>query len=161
MVCGFRDYKERVYDPGLQQLECYGDGELDGGLSAGKLKNEKGSEDMKLTNGTMWDSIQVLTETQEKGKLGYACARNLRKLMDAAKEYMQTRDRLLKEFGDDQGNGKYGFAPDQAKAFSEALKEYSEIEHDVDVMTVSEQVFTSGNLTTKEMFRLSWMVEES
>ena len=64
-----------------------------------------------IKNGS--ESIQVLTKVQEKGKLGYACARNLRKLMDAAKEYMEIRDQLLAEFGEDQGNGKYGFEPDK------------------------------------------------
>ncbi len=52
---------------------------------------------MKMTNATMWESIQTLMGTQETGKLGYACARNLRKLMSECKEYMEVRDRLMME----------------------------------------------------------------
>ena len=51
---------------------------------------------MKMTNAQMWEGIQALSCVKETGKLGYACARNLRRLMDACKEYMEVRDRLMK-----------------------------------------------------------------
>ena len=115
---------------------------------------------MKMTNATMWESIQTLMGTQETGKLGYACARNLRKLMSECKEYMEVRDRLMMEYGTSQGDGKFSFDPEKGKAFADAIREYAVIEHDVDIYQVSEEVFCSGNLTTKEMFALSWMVKE-
>ena len=115
---------------------------------------------MKLTNSVMFESIQTLMGTKETGKLGYACARNLRRLLDACKEYMEVRDRLLKEYGEDQGGGQYTFAPENGKAFAEAIREYAVIEHEVDVYQVTEEVFCSGTLTTKDMFALSWMVKE-
>lgn len=115
---------------------------------------------MNLTNVEMWESIQVLTNTKETGKLGYACARNLRKLLDGCHEYMQIRDKLLAEYGTTSGNGQYTFEPDKAKAFSKELSEYAAISHDVDVMQVDEETFYSGSLTTKDMFTLHWMVKE-
>ena len=115
---------------------------------------------MKMTNGEMWDSIQTLSAVKETGKLGYACARNLRKLMGEAREFMDTRDRLLAEYGEDQGNGKFVIPPEKVAAFTADLSEYSAIEHEVGVMTVSEDVFCSGGLTTKEMYALGWMVKE-
>lgn len=115
---------------------------------------------MKLSNSVMFESIQTLTTVKETGKLGYACARNLRRLLDACREYMEERDRLLKEYGTDQGGGQYTFEPANARDFSCKLQEFAVIEHEVDVMQVDEEVFCSGNLTTKEMFTLSWMVKE-
>ena len=117
---------------------------------------------MKMTNAKMWESIQTLSAVDETGKLGYACARNLRKLMDACKEYMEVRDRLMMQYGtpDPEGNGKYTFDQEKAKEFSDALREYAVIEHEVDIFQVSEDVFCSGNLTTKEMYALDWMVKE-
>ena len=115
-----------------------------------------------MTNAQMWESIQTLTGiNNETGKLGYACARNLRKLMDACKEYMEIRDRLMMEYGTSEGNGKFTFTPEKAQLFTEAIKEYALIEHDVDVYQVSEDVFCSGKLTSKEMYALGWMVADT
>ena len=114
-----------------------------------------------MTNAQMWESIQTLSSiNNETGKLGYACARNLRKLMDACKEYMEIRDKLMMEYGTSEGNGKFTFTAEKAQQFTEAIKEYALIEHDVDVYQVSEDVFCSGTLTNKEMYALEWMVEE-
>jgi len=115
---------------------------------------------MKMKNATMWESIQTLMGTQETGKLGYACARNLRKLMGECREYMEVRDRLMTEYGNSEGNGKFSFDEEKGKAFADAIREFAVIEHDVDVFQVSEEVFCSGNLTTKEMYALAWMVKE-
>ena len=98
---------------------------------------------MKMTNAKMWEAIQTLSSVDETGKLGYACARNLRK-----------------QYGTDEGNGKYTFDQEKAKEFTDAIREYAIIEHDVDIFQVSEDVFCSGSLTTKEMYALDWMVKE-
>lgn len=115
---------------------------------------------MNLTNASMWESIQVLTRTQETGRLGYACARNLRKLMTECREYMEVRDKLLQKYGTPDGTGRFTFEKDKAASFSKELTEFASISHDVDVMQVDEKTFYSGNLTSKDMFILSWMVEE-
>lgn len=115
---------------------------------------------MKLTNSVMWESIQVLSNTKETGKLGYACARNLRKLMGECREYMEIRDKLLAKYGTPDGTGRYTFEPEKAKEFSKEIIEYAAISHEVDVMQVDEETFCSGSLTTKEMFTLEWMVKE-
>lgn len=39
---------------------------------------------MQMTNDLMAANIEILAEANETGKLGYAIARNLRKLRDAA-----------------------------------------------------------------------------
>lgn len=115
---------------------------------------------MKLSNAVMFESIQALTAVKEQGKLGYACARNLRKLLDACKEYMEVRDQLMVEYGTPQGDGRFTFEQNKAQAFAEAIREYATIEHEVDVFQVDEETFCSGTLTTKEMYALDWMVKE-
>lgn len=115
---------------------------------------------MILTNTQMFNSLIVLSRLEEKGMLGYAIARNRKRLNDECKEYNEKREELLKEFGSDIGNGQYQVKPDKVDAFLEALKPYSELEVDVAVMTVSQDVFCSGNLTSSQMFALDWMVEE-
>lgn len=115
---------------------------------------------MKMTNAQMWEGIQALSGVDETGRLGYACARNLRRLLDACREYMEIRDKLMMEYGEDGGGGKFTFEPENARAFSDAIQEYAAIEHDVDIFQVSEDVFCGGTLTTKEMYALDWMVKE-
>ena len=61
--------------------------------------------------------------------------------------------------GKDEGGGKFTFEPEKARAFSDAIQEYSIIEHEVDVFQVSEDVFCGGGLTTREMYTLDWMVK--
>lgn len=114
---------------------------------------------MKMTNEQMFSSLITLTALEEKGMLGFAIARNRKKLTEECKEYAEKRDELLKEFGTDVGNGQYQLPNDKAKDFLEALKPYGELEFDVAVMTVSQDVFCSGDLTTSQMLVLDWMVE--
>lgn len=115
---------------------------------------------MILTNDRMLESVTVLAKCDEKGMLGYAIARNRAKLVSEIQEYSRKRDELLREFGDDIGNGQFQLAPQNAAKFFEALKPYSELTCDVPVMKVSAEVFYSGNLTSSQMYALDWMVEE-
>lgn len=117
---------------------------------------------MKLTNAKMLESIPVLTSAKdEKGLLGYAVAVNLRKLGDEVQEYAKKRDELLKEYGTDVGDGKYDFTAESAVAFREALQPYADMETDVAVMQIAPEVFYGGNLTSAQMYVLSWMVKDA
>lgn len=114
---------------------------------------------MKMTNEQMFNSLILLSKLEEKGILGFAIARNRKRLAEECKEYADKRDELLKEFGTDIGNGQFQISPDKATDFLEALKPYAELEFDVAVMTVSPDVFCSGSLTSSQMFALDWMAE--
>ena len=113
---------------------------------------------MKFTNDEMLRSIMMMRDLHETGKLGYAIARNMRKMTDASKEFMDIREQLLQKYGTDTGDGKYTISSDNAIAFSREISEYSEIEHDVDVFCVDEDTFTSGDLDSQQMYVLEWMV---
>ena len=53
---------------------------------------------MLLTNGKMLESLGILANIEEPGKLGYACARNRRILLTECKEFMDKRDELLAKY---------------------------------------------------------------
>lgn len=115
---------------------------------------------MKLTNAQMFDSLQILSQVEETGVLGFAVAQNRRKLTEELKEYAAKRDELLHAHGTDQGDGKYTLTPEAVVAFSAALRPYAEMTADVSVRQVSEEVFCGGKLTSSQMLVLDWMVKE-
>ena len=115
---------------------------------------------MKMKNEQMLNSIAILSNLEEKGVLGFAIAKNLKKLTEECREYAEKREELLQKFGTDVGNGRYEINPDKVMNFIEALRPYGELEVDVAVMTVSQEAFCGGNLTSQQMFALDWMVEE-
>ena len=128
----------------------------------GKKKKEEATmtQKKKMTNIEMYENLMCIKNTSETGKLGYALAKNLRRLTDAAEEYLKTRDEKLMEFGEDQGNGQYRIPKEKIGEFREVMKEFDEMEEEFDAYTISEEMFTSGNLTTAQMFTLGWMVNE-
>ena len=115
---------------------------------------------MKLTNAQMFDSLLVLNQVEEKGVLGFAIAQNRRKLSEELKEYSQKRDELLKEYGTDEGDGRFTITTEKVPAFSMALRPFAEMTTDVAVRQVSEEDFCSGSLTSSQMMVLEWMVKE-
>lgn len=115
---------------------------------------------MNMTNAKMYESVNILSQLEEKGMLGYAVARNRQKLLDELKDYINQRDALIKEHGVDIGDGTYKVLPENVAKFFEALMPYNVLTVDVPVMQVSLEVFCSGNLTSQQMFILDWMVKE-
>ena len=115
---------------------------------------------MKMTNAQMFDSLQVMSQAEEKGVLGYAIARNRRKIATELTEYLAKRDELLTEYGIDEGGGKYTLTPEAAQKFSAALRPFAEMTADVDVHQITADDFCSGNLTSSQMYVLEWMVKE-
>jgi hypothetical protein len=109
----------------------------------------------------MFESLQILSQADEKGVLGFAIARNRRKIAAELPEYLAKRDELLAEYGTDAGAGKFTMTPEAAQKFSEALRPFAEITTEVDVHTVTPEAFCSGTLTSSQMYVLDWMVEEA
>lgn len=114
---------------------------------------------MKMTNEEMRQSIEALATAQETGKLGYAIARNLRKLRDEAKEYLDVYEKLLEEYGKPTNvAGRFTISPEARKKMDAELDEYKDIECDVDVFTVDEDTFIGGGLKSNQMTVLLWMI---
>lgn len=115
---------------------------------------------MKLTNAQMFDSLQVLSQVEEEGVLGFAIARNRRKLSNELSDYLAKRDELLKTYGTHEGDGRYTLTPEAAQKFREALQPFADMTTDVAVCQVTADEFCSGTLTSQQMFFLDWMVKE-
>ena len=115
---------------------------------------------MKLTNEVLYDSLAVLARVSETGKLGYACAKNRRKIADEIKEYMDKRDELLDKYGKQNANGSYNLTDKNLQKYLDELAPYSEMECDVNLMTVEPDEFYGGNLNSQDMFILDWMIAE-
>lgn len=117
---------------------------------------------MTMTNAEMASNIEILSQLKEKGKLGYAIARNIRKLRDAAKEYMDLRDKLFQEFGHSVGGSRFVVDKEKLPDFLEALNTdgIPDIEHDFEAFQVDEETFCGGGLNSQQMSALMWMVKE-
>ena len=115
---------------------------------------------MKLTNLEAYNMVQMMTEMNETGRLGYAIAKNMRKLSEEITEYSQKRDELIMKYGEQDGD-RYRIPPEKAADFLSELSEYDGIEFEYAPHQVSEDDFCAGSLTSAQMYRLDWMVRSN
>lgn len=102
----------------------------------------------------------------DTGLLGYACARNARRLADATVEYARIKNDAIREFGrevTDEGGrvtaytvepGSDGFA-----GFMQRVGPFADLECDVEIMTVpaSEVI---GKMSGRDSLDIDWMIGE-
>lgn len=115
---------------------------------------------MKLKNSEAFDALHVIIGAKETGKLGFALAKNGRKLSEELVEYNDKRDELLEKYGKNNGGGEYSLTNEAARKFNDELQVYGSLEIEFEPMTVEEEVFYGGNLTADQMYVLMWMVKE-
>lgn len=115
---------------------------------------------MKITNIEAFQSVKILSELKERGRLGYAIARNMRKLEDELTEYSEKRNELIRAYGSPKGDGEYEIPNANMESFFNEMNEYNDIAFEFQPQTVSADVFCSGSLTSDQMYILDWMVEE-
>lgn len=119
---------------------------------------------MKLTNKKMDEYFLALSKMSEKatGRLGYAIARNLRKLSEELVEYQALKDKAINKYGEIGENGiatiKVDPNSEAFKSFTEDMKEYMDIEHDVQIFMVSEEEVVNSPLNAKEMLAIDFMI---
>lgn len=102
----------------------------------------------------------------DRGLLGFACARNMRKLFDACLEYIKIRDAALSELGevvtdaDDRVVG-YRIGPDSEGwgRFRARMEPFDGLECDVEIMTVP-AAEVIGKVSGRESLTIDWMIEE-
>ena len=113
-----------------------------------------------MTNLEAWNCLKVMVDIKESGRLGFAVAKNMRKLSAELVEYDAKRDELIQRYGSPVGEGKFSFSPENAEKFCSEMSEYDGIEFEFEPMKVDEKTFYSGNLTSDQMYALMWMVNE-
>lgn len=119
---------------------------------------------MKLTNVKMDDCLNALTSIAERatGKMGYAVARNIRKLSEELVEYQSLKDKTIVKFGeaDDSGQARIQVGSDAYKSFIDEMKDYMDIEHDVQIFTVTEEEVLKSDLNAKEILAIDFMIQD-
>lgn len=98
----------------------------------------------KLTNGecvTMIASCERWMD--DNGMLGYACARNARRLQDASVEFIDIKNRAIKDFGREVLNESgavtaYTIDPgtEAFKLFNERVEPFAKLECEVEIMMI-------------------------
>jgi len=102
-----------------------------------------------------------------RDKIGYAAARNHRRLADSLVEYIKIRSGLIEKYGehekDEAGNElpciTLSTGSPNFKMFADELAPFNEMEHDVDIMTLSYSEVI-GELSGKEILAVDWMLTD-
>ena len=115
---------------------------------------------MRMTNAEGAQCLSIMMNIQEKGKLGFAIAKNMRKLNEELREYFAKRDELIMKYGEQQDGDQYKIPPERVPQFVSEMREYDEMKFDFDPQTISEEDFCSGSLTSDQMYALYWMAAE-
>lgn len=121
---------------------------------------------MKASNVEITAMVEACERhLDDKGLLGYACARNARLLTLATVEYVQRRERAIREHGEEvldaEGNVTgYTLNRDSEgwAAYRDAVGEFDDIEHDVEVFKVDAGKLV-GQLSGKDMLALDFMLD--
>ncbi len=102
----------------------------------------------------------------DDGLLGYACARNARRLRDAALEFIEIKNEAIREFGREVKNGDgavtaYAIEPggEAFDRFKKRVDPFSGIECEVDIMEIP-ATEVIGKMTGRESLDIDWMIEE-
>jgi predicted nucleic acid-binding protein len=119
---------------------------------------------MKLTNQTMDDYLRALQAISSKvtGRFGYAVARNMRNLSNELVEYRTLKDNTIKAFGviNEQGNYQIEIGTEAFEKYIEEMKQYTNIEHDVQFMLIGQDELLKSPLNANEILSVDFMVKE-
>ena len=128
-----------------------------------ELKSDKRWLKMKITNekADYYLSVLKIISTKVTGKLGYAVARNIRELSMSLSEYTGIKNDLITKYG--ENNGKeiiLSVESENYKKYQDEIKEYSNIEHDVNIMLVEPEEIYKSTLTADVISNIMFMVKD-
>lgn len=119
---------------------------------------------MKLSNGKMSLYLNSLNKISNKvkGKLAYCVARNMRKLSSELIEFENIKNNYICEHGVQDENGLYSIdlKSDEYKNFLEFIKDFIDIEHDIDIFMASNEEIYTSDLTADEILSLDFMISD-
>ncbi len=113
-----------------------------------------------MTNNQMYQALVTMSKLSEKGKLGFAIAKNSRVFKEELAEYMSARDEAMRKYGKDNGDGTFKFEPDALNQFLAEMQPLDDIEVNAPVVYVTEDDIVNSTLTNQQMEALLWMVKE-
>lgn len=113
------------------------------------------------TNGTAFNMLMALdSASNEVGQLGFAIAKNRRKIKTELEEYIERRNDIIIKYTTRDDEGKPLITDTNAALANQELEPYSNMECALDIAQVTEDVFCGGALTAQQMFELDFMVKE-
>lgn len=119
---------------------------------------------MKLTNKQMDDYITALGNISDRatGKLGYAVARNMRKISEELVEYQQLKDKAIIKYGttDESGVSRIQVGSEAYEQFLGEMKEFNDIQHEVQLFYISEEELINSDLNAREMLSIDFMIKK-
>lgn len=100
-----------------------------------------------------------------RDKVGYAAARNYRRLSESLTEYVAFKNELIEKYGepekDEDGHEFFSIkiTSPNFKSFCDELAPLGEIEQEVEIMTLNYED-AIGSLTGEELLGVDWMFED-
>lgn len=117
---------------------------------------------MKLTNIEMSNHLNSLNQIsgKVKGKLGYAVARNIRKISSELIEFENIRLEHIYKYGTKNDNGDCFIKKDteEYNKFLTDMQEYAAITHDVDIYMINAEEIFKSDLTADEITTIDFMI---
>lgn len=116
---------------------------------------------MKTNEALIFSNFLTDIASKCTGKLGYAIARNIRLLNTELTEYNNKRNELIRKYGAEKGDQiVIEKGSKEYYSFLEEMKEYEDIDVDVELMKVSQEILESSELNANTMLILmDYMVE--
>ena len=119
---------------------------------------------MKLTNLEMFNYLNALDNISDKvyGKLGYAVARNLRKITNELIEFEDMRLKIFYKYATLNKDNEYELQPntESYQKFINEINEIAMISHKVDIYKIEPDLVIESNLSAKELNDLIFMIKD-
>lgn len=118
---------------------------------------------MYLTNeqSDYYLSVLKIIAPKVTGKLGYAVARNMRNLSNSLTEYIERKNSLIIKYGAEiNGEISLNKSDENYKLFLNEIKEFSDIEHDIDIMKVAPNDIYNSTLSADVISNIMFMIDE-
>lgn len=116
----------------------------------------------KFKNADLEIYRQVLDDCLEAtGVVGFAVAHNYRVITNTIQDYLDRKQSIIMEYGEDIGNGLYSVTdPEKIEIATAEIAKYGNLMVECDIMTVTEEDFKDCNLTAKNIYNLQLFMME-
>lgn len=120
--------------------------------------------EIHMTNYEMDRNLENLKAIARKkempGSLSYAIAKNIRKMQEELKEYLEVKYDLIQKYGELTDNKYQITDQDKIRDYAEEIQDIAQIEQTVDLIKISPELFDHINITVEEIMALEFMIED-
>lgn len=120
----------------------------------------------QMNNGKIYELANLLLtsfngETVLPVKINFYLQKNTARIVELGKEIEKTRAEILDKYGElDEEGQQYQFTQENADAATAEIKDLMELIQEVDINTVSLDLFENIELTGNQMAAISFMIED-